>query len=103
MTRKKVVGQVLSAAESAELHRRERNAPVWWAIAATIFCTIAVVIAGVIYTNVVARQSEQKWCGLVVTLDDSYATPRPAGSPPITAVGQRLMDEMHRLRGEFGC
>lgn len=79
------------------------SAKVWWAIATNIVCTLAVVIAGVVYTNHVARESESKWCGVVVTLDDSYATPRSPGAAPPSAVGQRMMEEMKRLRHEFHC
>jgi hypothetical protein len=68
-----------------------------------VFCTIGGVIAGVVYTNQVARQSEQKWCGIVVTLDDSYSTPRPPNAPPLTPAGERIIKEMHRLRTEFQC
>lgn len=99
MTKK--VGEVLTAEQSRAFERKD--AKVWWAIASNVFCIIAVVIAGVLYTNSVAQESERKWCGIVVTLDDSYALPRSPGSPPPSTVGVRIMEEMKRLRREFHC
>lgn len=81
----------------------EDLARTWWAIAVNVVCFLALVILGVLYINNVASESERKWCGVVTTLDDSYAAPRPPGSPAITATGQRIIDEMRRLRREFGC
>lgn len=78
------------------------RAKVWWSILTTVVCTIAVVVAGVIYVGMTAqritRESEQKWCGVVITLDDTYSR-----IPPASPLGQRVADEMKRLRRDFGC
>jgi hypothetical protein len=89
-----------AVAEQGQAHERAKT---WWAIFTSIVCTAATVIAGVIYVNTVASDSERKWCGIVVTLDDSYSLPRAPGASPPSTVGQRIMDEMKRLRREFDC
>ena len=75
----------------------------WWAIAVVVVCVVSLAIVGVLYTNRVARESEQKWCGIVVTLDDSYSVPRPPNAPPLTPAGERIIKEMRRLRTDFHC
>lgn len=94
---------MIQKAAAGTAYERKEAAKVWWSIAVSIICTVALVIAGVLYTNKVARDSEQKWCGIVTTLNDSYTAPRPPNAPPLTATGQRLMEEMGRLRREFNC
>lgn len=88
---------------AAEQEVRGEKAKTWYAIAVSIVCMIAVAIAAVVYTNQVASDSERKWCGIVVTLDDSYSIPRAPGAPAPSTVGQRIAEEMKRLRHEFDC
>lgn len=59
---------------------------------------IAVVVASILYTQSVDRQSNQKWCEVLVPLDDAYST-----SPPTTELGQKVARAMHDLRINFGC
>lgn len=54
---------------------------------------------GVLYTNWVQRDSERKWCDLMVTLDNSY---QPNYSK-LTGPGKAVADQIHRLRDEFRC
>ncbi|WKU08020.1 hypothetical protein [Micromonospora sp. HUAS LYJ1] len=44
------------------------------------------------------RESERRWCGVVVALDDAYQESRP-----VTPAGQRIADSIAQLRREFGC
>lgn len=44
------------------------------------------------------EESERRWCGVVVALDDAYRQ-----SPPQTPAGQRIADSIAALRTEFGC
>ena len=44
------------------------------------------------------HETEQRWCGLVSTLDDTYRT-----TPPQTEAGRRVAEQIARLRAEFGC
>lgn len=50
------------------------------------------------YANRVARDSEQRWCGIVTTLDDAYRA-----TPPATPTGQQLAANISRLRADIGC
>lgn len=74
-----------------------------WSVAAMVISITVLAVVTIWYSGKVARDSEQKWCGIVVTLDDSYSVPRAPGAPPPSTVGQRIMDEMKRLRREFDC
>ncbi|MCX4470438.1 hypothetical protein OOK41_31580 [Micromonospora sp. NBC_01655] len=44
------------------------------------------------------RESERRWCGVVVALDDAYRE-----SPPQTPAGLRIAASIAQLRTEFGC
>lgn len=54
--------------------------------------------AAIQYSNYVDRKSNERWCGVVVTLDNSYQK-----TPPQTAAGQDIAREMKKLRREFRC
>lgn len=54
---------------------------------------------GVLYTNWVQKDSERKWCDLMVTLDNSYQPNYDKLSGP----GKSVADQIHRLRREFSC
>lgn len=72
---------------------------------AVIASYLAVLVVGLVcigYANHVAHESEQRWCGVVATLDDAYAG-SGTGTRPQTAIGLQLMNEVHKLRAEFGC
>ncbi|MEU7771216.1 hypothetical protein AB0C44_07810 [Micromonospora taraxaci] len=43
-------------------------------------------------------ESERRWCGVVVALDDAYRE-----SQPQTPAGRRIADSIAQLRTEFGC
>lgn len=55
-------------------------------------------IAAVQYADYVDRKSNQRWCGVVTTLDEVYRS-----APPQTTSGQVLAHEMAILRREFRC
>lgn len=75
-----------------------RRQPIAYSIAA-IFLTLAVSIpSGLWYTNHVQKESDQRWCELLVTMDDAYQ----AGSPT-TEIGRKIAALMHKLRVDFGC
>jgi len=42
--------------------------------------------------------SNQRWCGMVVTLDNTYRD-----KPPNSDLGRQLAEEFKKLRHDFGC
>jgi hypothetical protein len=50
-----------------------------------------------------AHRSEQKWCALLVTLDEGYNAPVQPGAPPLNERGQRIAAQIHALRDSFDC
>lgn len=67
------------------------------AVMCLLFAILAAT-ASILYTNRAARESEQKWCGIVSTLDDVYQ-----GQPPQTPVGRDMAEQLSQLRRDFGC
>ncbi len=50
------------------------------------------------YAGHVDRESNQRWCGMVVRLDDTYRE-----KPPNSDLGRELATEFSKLRQDFGC
>lgn len=80
-----------------------------YAIAVAFFACVAIALAGVIYTNHVQRQAQQRadqvriesdrrWCSLLVDISRGQQE-----SPPKTESGKRFAVEIDKLRVEFGC
>lgn len=52
----------------------------------------------ILYAGHVDRQSNQRWCGLVVRLDDTYRE-----KTPTSELGRDIANEFKQLRHDFGC
>jgi hypothetical protein len=70
----------------------------WYPLLAVFISVLALSISGVLYTNHVARESERKWCGMMVGLDEAYKE-----TPPNTATGRNIAREIRYLRESFDC
>ena len=70
----------------------------WRVLVACLVAAIGASAVSIIYSNEAARQSEQRWCGVVTTLDDAYRQ-----SPPQTPAGQKIARDIRQLRADFGC
>lgn len=82
----------------------------WYAVAVSFGACVIIALAGVVYTNHVQRQAEKRaelarqdsdrrWCALLGDLDSAYQSP----PTPTTPTGQKVAEEIHRLRVGFGC
>jgi hypothetical protein len=69
-----------------------------WSALMFVASILLLVVLGYVYTHHVQRQSEQKWCALIVTMTDAYNS-----QPPQTELGQRIAADMAKLRRELGC
>jgi hypothetical protein len=60
----------------------------------------ALAIAGmsIQYSNYVNTESNQRWCDLLVLLDDTYSA-----TPSQNETRKRVAAEIHRLRIDFEC
>lgn len=64
-----------------------------------IFASAMLAAASAIwYAGYVDRKSNQRWCGLVVRLDNTYQ-----GATPTTELGRDIANEFKQLRHDFGC
>ncbi|MFE7869774.1 hypothetical protein ACFUYE_05415 [Micromonospora humida] len=70
----------------------------WRVLVACLLAALGSSATSILYTNAAAHQAEQRWCGIVATLDDAYQQ-----TPPQTPAGKRIADSIAELRGEFGC
>ncbi|MGW3809078.1 hypothetical protein [Micromonospora sp. NPDC005113] len=71
------------------------------ALQTAVMCLLFAILAAagsILYTNRSAQQSEQKWCGIVSTLDDVYRN-----TPAQTPVGRDMAEQIRQLRDDFGC
>jgi hypothetical protein len=71
---------------------------VLYALIVVIALQLAVAVNGIWYANKVARDSEEKWCAIITSLDDAYRQ-----QPPSTDTGRRIAAEMHELRASLKC
>jgi hypothetical protein len=73
-------------------------------VAATVllFSSITAGVVGIVAADRAARESEQRWCGVVTTLDEAYSG-AATSTRPQTTIGKKLAEEVHTLRLEFHC
>lgn len=60
--------------------------------------SVVMTVIAVQYSNHVDQESNQRWCGLMSTLDTAYSD-----KPPSTDTGRRVAAEIKKLRHEFSC
>lgn len=57
---------------------------------------VAALVGSTAYTRHVQRESDQRWCDLLSSLDQPQA-------PPTTERGARIQQQIHQLRSELRC
>ncbi|MFG1847764.1 hypothetical protein [Micromonospora carbonacea] len=70
----------------------------WQVLVACLIAAVVSAVSSMAYANRVARESERRWCGIVVAQDDAYRQ-----QPPITAAGRNIAEALAGLRRDFGC
>lgn len=81
----------------------------WYALLISFIACVVVALASVFYASNVQeqserrwrdqqRQSDQRWCALLVQLTNAQDK-----SPPATQSGREFAAELVRLRDSFGC
>lgn len=68
----------------------------WWSLLMVLLMAIAVGVACVGYTQHAQRQSDQRWCDLMTTLDQPQV-------PATSQRGRAVQQQIHQLRSELGC
>lgn len=68
----------------------------WWSVFLALLTTVAVSVAGVLYTTYAQHQADLRWCELLATLDQPQ-------QPPTTERGRLVQEQIHRLREQLGC
>lgn len=71
---------------------------VLYALIVALVTAISVASISVYYANYVDRKSNQRWCGMVVALDNTYRE-----KPPNSDLGRDLANEFRKLRHDFDC
>jgi len=59
---------------------------------------VLVAVAMVFYINYVQRQSDQRWCSVMATLDDAYSS-----GTPTTPIGVKLARDIKTRHRELHC
>lgn len=70
----------------------------WWSVLVLLAAMLIVGVASMLHTTRTARESEQRWCALLTTMDTAYRE-----QPPTTPTGRRLATDVAELRAQFGC
>lgn len=77
----------------------------WYPVVVLFIVVITATALNFAYTNQVnnrtikeGRENDQKWCEMLVTLDDAYSS-----TPPGSALGRKLAEDIHRLRVDLEC
>lgn len=70
----------------------------WYAISALVVSCLVVAGVSVQYANYVDRKSNQRWCQLLSTLDDTNTD-----QPPRGPAGEQFARDISQLRTDFGC
>lgn len=70
----------------------------WQTLMVGFVCAILAAGSSMAYTNRAAKQSNQQWCDVIITLDDAYRAV-PNKTPTI----QRLAQQFAQLRTRFAC
>ena len=72
-----------------------------YALGAVYVCLVAIVIAGILYTNYVNQRNNHRWCSVLVSIDDAFQ--QVSNNPTSTPAGRHIAEEFHRLRIDFEC
>ena len=59
---------------------------------------LVMTLVAVVYANYVDNRSNQRWCGIVSTMDEVYRE-----EPPTLDTGKRLAEEIKKLKNDFRC
>jgi hypothetical protein len=70
----------------------------WYILAAIYLSMFAMMIATISYTKAAIDSNAQKFCAVVVLVDNSYLE-----HPPSTAAGKAQAENFHKLRKDLKC
>lgn len=71
----------------------------WYVLAVIYASMFAMVIGTALYSNYVARQSEQKWCGVLRVYHNAYRQ----NPPPPTQLGKDIQKQLEQQYVQFHC
>lgn len=87
------------ATEKVDAYERQRNTRLLQA--ATAFVGLAVLIGVVVLWQIHREHvADQRWCSLMISLDDRYQAIPPGNISPDA---QRFAEQIHELRQELHC
>lgn len=69
-------------------------------LAVLVLILLAFTGANVYWTSRISLSQEQKWCSLLITIDNSYHNDK---EPPSTQLGRNLAGDFSKLRRGFDC
>lgn len=84
-------------------HVPNRPIRLWHAGVAIVVAVFVLLACGLIYVNRVVEQSNHRWCGMLVLLDDRNQKAPPPPPGPDAQATQQFRDELHKLRVAYKC
>jgi hypothetical protein len=68
-----------------------------------LLSSLAVSVLAIVFTFWWVRESERKWCEMMLILDEGYNAPVQPGQPELTERGKRLAVAIHNFRASLPC
>jgi len=69
-----------------------------WMLLVCLASSLAVSLAGIVYTGLSDQENNRQWCELLTTLDRAYSS-----ATPTTELGRQVAKSIHRLTDAFEC
>lgn len=73
--------------------------PVAYLLVAVLLSSLVAAVGALAVSAHQRAEADRRWCALLATLDDAYQGP----PRPTSELGQKVAEEIHRLRVGFGC
>lgn len=74
------------------------NRAQWYSLVALFVSMLMLTGASLLYANYVATKSTQRFCSIVITLNDTYKQ-----QPPQTETGRKFVRDMAKLERDLKC
>lgn len=71
----------------------------WYLLLVIYVSILAVVFAGIWYTNYTSDQNDRRWCGILRVYHDAYAQ----NPTPPTQLGKDIQAQLEQLYTDFHC
>lgn len=80
------------------MNEKRINRSSWYSLIVSFLSSVVVAVVAIFYAGYVDKQSNQKLCGMVVSVDDAFKE-----APSTGPSGQKVAAAFKKLRADFEC